>query len=96
MLQSTGSQRVGYDLATEQEQHCVINWHVCIRNGCSLILRRMLMKVCQGSYMLSTAEYMLNLCNSKIFCQEATSLQEELSDISLKKKKSYPANILDQ
>ena len=46
--------------------------------------------------MLSTAEYMLNLRNSKIFCQEATSLQEELSDISLKKKKSYPANILDQ
>ena len=39
---------------------------------------------------------MLNLRNSKIFCQEATSLQEELSDISLKKKKSYPANILDQ
>ena len=38
---------------------------------------------------------MLNLRNSKIFCQEATSLQEELSDISLKKK-SYPANILDQ
>ena len=47
----------------------------------------------QGAYegmlricILPTAEYMLDLCNSKIFCQEATSLQEELPDISLKKK----------
>lgn len=47
----------------------------------------------QGAYegmlricILPTAEYMLDLCNSKIFCQEATSLQEERPDISLKKK----------
>lgn len=65
---------------------CVMNWLVC---GRSLILRIMLMKIYWRSRTFSE-EYTLDLCNSRIYCQEAASLWLKLLlHTSLKEKLSW-------